>query len=559
MKSPLGRTALPCVLLAGTALCALAAAPAHAQATARQHRAPDANGVDLTWGDYLMRFTEGSIGAGEAELALVRTGVRTGTAENGHEWDGVLFVQDRSSGVEKNNVFLGPVVETFAGAASSPRGSVLSGGGGSYTYTRSDGTSIEFSDISASSGSGSNLCNGSADQVHCSLLPTSVSSPNGNTVSIEHDLRSYCTAVMVLDQEPNCTYYSRISRISNGYGYSIGFTYASNGGGTTAPPPADWFRRTGAAFYNSNVSAGTPQASVSYSYPSSGVTEVTDMGGNQWRFTGTVNGVTSIRRPGASSATTTIGYASGSNVSSVTNEGVTTGYSRSVSGSTATMTVTNALGQVSTIVSDLAVGRPTSATDPLGRTTSWQYDSHGRLTRTTAPEGNYVQLGYDSRGNVTQSQAVAKPGSGAAAITTSATYASSCSVDPACNSPLTTTDARGNITDYSYDSTHGGLLTVTAPAPASGAARPQTRYGYTLTNGEYRLTSVSQCQTGASCAGTADEVKSAIAYDSNGNVISASVGSGNGALTAATAMTYDAMGNLVTVDGPLSGSADTVR
>ncbi|HEX8380578.1 MAG TPA: hypothetical protein VF619_08530, partial [Allosphingosinicella sp.] len=229
MKSSLGRTALPCVLLAGTALCALAAAPAHAQSAARQHRAPDANGVDLTWGDYLMRFTEGSIGAGEAELALVRTGVRTGTAENGHEWDGVLFVQDRSSGVERNNVFLGPVVETFAGATSSPRGSVLGGGGGSYTYTRSDGTSIAFSDVGASSGGGSNLCNGSADQVHCSLLPTSVSSPNGDTLSIEHDLRSYCTSVMVLDQEPNCTHYSRISRISNSYGYSIAFTYASNG------------------------------------------------------------------------------------------------------------------------------------------------------------------------------------------------------------------------------------------------------------------------------------------------------------------------------------------
>ena len=28
-----------------------------------------------------------------------------------------------------------------------------------------------------------------------------------------------------------------------------------------------------------------------------------------------------------------------------------------------------------------------------------------------------------------------------------------------------TTDARGNVTDYSYDPDHGGVLTVTAPAP----------------------------------------------------------------------------------------------
>src|ERR1700755_3090411 len=59
--------ALACALLAGTALAGLAAAPAHAQA-GKLHRAPDANGVDLTWGDYVMRFKEGSIGSGEAEL-----------------------------------------------------------------------------------------------------------------------------------------------------------------------------------------------------------------------------------------------------------------------------------------------------------------------------------------------------------------------------------------------------------------------------------------------------------------------------------------------------------
>jgi YD repeat-containing protein len=200
----------------------------------------------------------------------------------------------------------------------------------------------------------------------------------------------------------------------------------------------------------------------------------------------------------------------------------------------------------------------TSVTDPLSHTTSFTYDSSGRLTRTTSPEGDYVELTYDSRGNVTQAEAVPKGGTGAH-IVTSASFDSSCANPLTCNQPNSITDARGNVTDYTYDSTHGGVLTATGPAPTTGAARPQTRYSYTLTNGEYRLTGVSQCQTGSSCAGTADEVKSTTAYDSNGNVTSTSSGDGIGALTATSAMTYDAMGNLLTVDGPLSGTADTSR
>ena len=40
---------------------------------------------------------------------------------------------------------------------------------------------------------------------------------------------------------------------------------------------------------------------------------------------------------------------------------------------------------------------------------------------------------------------------------------------------------------------------------------------------------------------------------------SASSGAGDANLTATSAMTYDATGNLLTVDGPLSGTADTTR
>src|SRR3546814_12973238 len=68
-----------------------------------------------------------------------------------------------------------------------------------------------------------------------------------------------------------------------------------------------------------------------------------------------------------------------------------------------------------------------------------------------------------------------------------------------------------DLTDYTYDATHGGMLTRTAPA-APGGVRPQTRYAYTLTGITHALTSISSCQTGSSCAGTVDALKTTIAY-----------------------------------------------
>jgi len=79
----------------------------------------------------------------------------------------------------------------------------------------------------------------------------------------------------------------------------------------------------------------------------------------------------------------------------------------------------------------------------------------------------------------------------------------------------------------------------------------------------YELTGVSSCATTASRAGTADEVKFTIIYGTTGvanNLAPTSVssGSGDGVLTATTVTTYDAVGNLFTVQSPL-GAAQTVR
>jgi RHS repeat-associated protein len=549
--------ALSCALLAGTALCALAAAPAAAQSPTYRHL--DSNGVDLVRGDFLTSFPEGSIGSGEAELALLRMIGATGTngIPGSSQWDNIIFNIVPSG----TYVDFGSRVDKFPGAES--RGASLAGSGGSYQYRSPDGTVVGFGDPAGDS----NFCD-STVKPSCILLPLTITSPDGKVVNINYEFWAQCSTTggggggwppqepSEEDPEPvtTCTYASRVASVTNSYGYEIRFTYAVAAGGSGSLP-TNFHRRTGANFHN--VHAGSsPLASVSYSYPSAGVTDVTDQGGRVWRVTSSSTNY-AIRRPGASSNTTSANL-SGGVVTSVTKDGVATAYSRSLSGSTATMTITNALSQASTVVSDLTSGRPTSVTDATSRTTSYLYDSSDRLTRTTAPEGNYVEQTYDARGNVTQTVAVPKGGVGPT-IVTSASFDSTCANPVTCNLPNSTTDARGNVTDYTYDSTHGGVLTVTAPAPTPGAVRPQTRYSYTLTNGEYKLTAVSQCQTASSCAGTADEVKSTLAYDVNGNVTSTASGNGSGTLTATAAMTYDGLGNLLTVDGPLSGTADTGR
>jgi RHS repeat-associated protein len=546
-------------LLAGTAYCGLAAAPASAQ-TGPTYRNLDSNGVDLVRGDFLTSFPEGSIGAGDAELALLRMlGATGGSGTAGSsQWDHIVL-SIVSSGTW---VDFGSRTDKFPGA--EVRGATLSGSANSYQYRSPDGTIIAFGDPTEN-GTATNFCDGST-KPSCMLVPTSITAPDGKVVNINYEFWTLCieTAAnsgppyyLPMEGEPStidCQYTPRIASVTNSFGYEIRFAYASAASsGATTNPPATFHQRTGAAFYNSNAGSSA-LASVSYSYPSTGVTDITDQGGRVWRVTSSSTNY-AIRRPGASSNTTSASL-SGGVVTSVTKEGVTTNYSRSVSGSTATMTVTNALSQASTIVSSLTSGRPASVTDPLSHTTSFAYDGNDRLTRTTAPEGNYVEHTYDARGNVTQTVAVPKGGSGPN-IVTSASFDSTCANPVTCNQPNSITDARGNVTTYAYDQTHGGVLSVTGPAV--GTFQPQTRYSYTLVNGEYQVTGVSQCRTTSSCTGTADEVKTALAYDSSGNLYWTATGDGTGALVAATTMTFDPIGNLLTVDGPLPGTADTAR
>ncbi|HEX8256436.1 MAG TPA: hypothetical protein VF589_02275, partial [Allosphingosinicella sp.] len=242
-----------------------------------------------------------------------------------------------------------------------------------------------------------------------------------------------------------------------------------------------------------------------------------------------------------------------------------------------------------TYVSDLSSRRVESVTDELGRKASFGYDGSGRMTSMTLPEGNGIELTYDARGNVEEQRVKSKPDEAGARlpdIITSADYPDSCTNPNTCNKPISTTDARGFTTNYSYSSVHDGLLSITSPAPSTGAARPQVRYSYSLLRARYkdnslalvdgpqiyRLTGVSTCHTGAvtdtetTCIGKASETRTTIGYGDpdplqGHNLLATAVtqAAGDGTLTATTRYGYDHAGRLTALDGPLFGAADMIR
>lgn len=556
--------ALACALLTSTALVS---SPAVAQtAPPPRFQEVDANGVDLISGRFVFRMLEGSIGSGPGAVTLSRG--QRGDYGRTDEWSGVVY-QRTSGGTSVMVAQFGDRSDTFTISggtytSTTGNGATLTGSPGQgYTYTAADGTTVSYVAVGPDLGyplvgPGCNL----GDAGTCGL-PTQITRPDGTTFTLNWTFVERCHQY---DDELNCLQpaaYFRFAGVTSSTGYGFAFSYATDNPGlpSQGAPPPNWYKRTSATFTNS-VTSPSSAPTITYSSPSSSVEEVTDTAGGTWRITyNASNLITGIRRPGSTSDDITIAYGTGGVVSAVTRDGVTTSYARSVSGNTATTTITNALSQQTVVAADLAKERLTSVTDALSRTTSFQYDTSSRLTRMTAPEGNYTSFTYDGRGNLTETRQVAKSGSGQADIVTSSTFATTCSNALTCNQPLTTTDARGNVTDYEWSTTHGGLVSITAPAPTAGATRPQTRYGYTLSNGEYLLTSVSACSSGAAgtCVGTTAESHTVIGYDTQGNVTSLEQRDGTGALSATQSMTYDPIGNLSTIDGPLSGTADTTR
>ncbi len=545
----------------------------------------DENGVDLFSGTLTLTGPALLLGSEGNTLSYFRW-------SNGSGWsDNVMGFMNQSGSVM--TVSLGGISDGFAVSGStytSTEGSgstlVYNSTSKIYTYTRGDGTVARF-DKNALSEYVPYSNNG---------MLLDVVSPEGGKLTFAYDFITFCK--QALPNGSACALAAkayRVSSVTSSFGYQLIPSYQyyewtyDKFDPYSQPDFTIWAGVIGVSARNLAVSTSTSVASQSFSYVSvGGITNynIIDAEGRQTTYrVGSGGVVAGITYPGHASEDVTFGY-SGAVVTSVAKVGAgTTSYSRSDAGNTRTVTVTPPAitPALSTTVYtfDIAKQRMTSVMVTEGginRTTSFAYDSSGRLTRTTMPEGNYVQLTLDGRGNVTETRAVGKSGSGATDIVTSASFDASCANPRTCNRPNWTRDAKNNQTDYTYDATHGGILTVTSPADVSGV-RPQTRYGYTslqayyysggsiVASGQavYRMTSVASCRTLASCTGSTDERKTTIYYGpqtsgvgNNLHALSVTSALGDGTLAAASTISYDAMGNVVTVDGPQSGTADQV-
>lgn len=564
------KTSLKLALLASSALFA-APVLAQTQPTPPEHYTLDPRGVDLVNGTFNYVETDVVIGRpGEGGLVHGRAYVNGG-------WRDLLSGTIAISG-STYTVSLGAISEVFvkSGSAFTPasaNGSQLTQSGSMLTFTARDGTIAHYS--TAYSGH-------SSPYQHNSATLQGVVKPNGETVNY------FWSGVTVCWGDPEIgnpcgvrSNHIRLQTVTNSAGYQINFLYGSNDHNTNL---YSWQTRTGAVGVNRAVTdcyigqndCTVPAGSPSVTYGgASGITSVTDQSGRTTTYSYTAGRLSGIRKPGSSADDISVTYL-GAQVASVTDASGIWNYAYANAGMTRTTTATGPLGQSLTVVSDQTIKRATSVKNALNRTTNYQYDAQRRLQRVTQQEGDYTQFTYDGRGNVTQLLYAPKPGAGLTNITTSAVYPATCANPVTCNQPTSTTDALGNTTNYTYDATHGGVLTITAPAPTAGAARPQSRITYGAraaqlktptgyTPGPWPVTlpvSISECVTGASCAGGPNEVKTSIVYGASGvanNLLPTSVttGAGDGSLSATTSVTYTANGDVATVDGPLPGTADT--
>lgn len=565
-------------LLASTMLTASASVvAAQEQPIPPEHYTVDPRGVDLVAGTFNHGTTEvviGQPGAGGLAYGRSFAGGWRDTSIGGLSFSGSDLVAS-----------IGPISEPFVWNGTEyvskySNGSTLELVGTEYQVTDRHGNKAVFATL---------MMNGENPYGATEGLITSWTSPAGEVVTYTYQMgfRAFVGRIY------------RLSAISNNRGYMLKYEYASN-----TASDATWWRVSNVrginlavdwcdATANSCSSFTQTWPSVTYGSFTAGLgipQTATDEAGRVTSYTysaiGAWQAIESIRYPGATADDVAVDYNTGTDllVNRVTNASGQWDYTYATSGSVQTTTATGPLNQELIVEVDTTIGRATSVTDALSNEWSWDYDADLRVIRVTQPEGDNVEYEYDNRSNVVETTRNPKPGSGEDPIVTSTQYPSlPCADIETCNKPESTTDAMGGVTDYEWDSTTGQLLSVTLPAPAVSAARPQTRYSYDTFQARYRDSAstyvngsaislpvgTSACVTGDPqtsptpiCTTTANEVVSAVTYPTTSSPnnllpISTSRGSGATPVMAEVAMTYTPQGDVLTVNGPLSGSADT--
>ena len=556
--------------------------------------AVDGNGVDVISGQFTHSVTEvviGPQGAGGLSYGRRYRGDRTsgtwrsslsGTIQINHILGGLLFNAVVSIGDESATF-------NVSGTNYTPRsdkGASLTKSGAIYTYTSSAGVVARFSENFPASGSVARVLD--------------ITMPSGEVISYH-----YKSAAVGATTE------HRLQAVTNNYGYLIHFEYEIDSPSTVQDLQDGFLTRTKATGINLAVDYCAPLANgctgltqswpfVTYSRPNATTERVTNALGQNTdyiRSSADPNALIQIKRHSGEVAAT-ITYQTGVNasVATVSTGGVTTTYglAEEVSGSGGNSFIRQVTAPSTGLIkytyslSPRGINRVEQFNNPSfafgnSRWVAYTRNAQSQITEMEDSNGRITQYAYDPRGNLTKLTRKARWTSGLADIVTEAGYASSCTSTNIthCNKPAWTKDAYGYITDYIYDPNHGGVTSVTAPAP-SGAApygsgnRPETRFEYTARTARYKNgassyingtaiyvpTATRMCTSGNnSCAGQARETVVISGYESaavpnNILVTSVTTKAGDNSVTSSVTTGWDALARPSFVDGPLLGTAD---
>ena len=572
-----GRLLLTTMLSAGFAWPALAQIPPANPANPPASRTTiDGNGVNLANGELYFSFGTLSTGGGSGEALSYSM-----------QWYGSERRDTSTAWIQIENgiyyVTFGDVSERFSRSGSTY--SSLDGTGSTlvetsspneYIYTRADGTIAVFE----------GFFNSEYPESGVEARLATLTEPSG-IITTFHNIAE--VGEIESEGPPVVITANRVQSITNNFGYQLHFDYA---GDTIESEEGlrDFNRVTQVTAINNAVEYCDPTANdcsslnenwptVSFAYAGTAsaptVTATDNLGRATKVTTDSVGRITRIDRAQAGDDPIIVTIGTGGRVSAFNDGAGVWQYSYVIDGAgrvTQTTIDPPISGNVIAEFANAAVPeRPTSVTNGMGETTSYLYDSTGRTTRTTSPEGDYTIFSYDARGNLTQTRLVAKPGSGAADIVTSAAFPPSCPNAVICNLPSNTTDADGNVTNYVWNTVHGGLDTVTLADPdgAGPLPRPQLDYSYDQQYARYRdssgaivnaatpvwrLTRTESCAEGTptSCDGDPEEFETLYDYGASGSAatnllpVEVTERAGDGSLERDTRYTYDPFGNVLT-------------
>ena len=484
----LQRAAAALLALAGAVMMMSSPVLAQSSSEPTPYRTLDEFGVDVSTGTFNFSMVDVAGNPGSTSLSYARTWTQAGWKD---DYSGHLYQASSSSIV----VVHGGVSESFTKSGSTwvpakANGATLvqtTTGTGSvititYTHTTADGTVTVYKAMGLEAVAPDDSfpvlytlyglkggckittpANRKLSTERCAV-PISITAPGRDEITLGWP-----------ESSTSCTYNGGVT--NHGWNCEVKYwqTGISDDSGYSLHISSSKVTLVNRAVDSCIPSCSSDWPTATYSTPVSGTEQVIDSKGGTWTFTfDSSYRMTSIKRPGDASASTTITYYTSGKVASVTKDGVTRNYSWSTSGGADVVDISGGPSGGGTVTSDPAKGQPGTIVNAASKTTTNIYDSKGRITRTTEPEGNYVNYTYDCRGNVTETRMVAKPGSGLADIVTTASYDTTCSSAVKCNQPNYVIDPLGNRTDYTYSTTHGGVTRVRLPSPAAEAPGTET-------------------------------------------------------------------------------------